>query len=316
MHPAEAAPAFVAGKERSARYWLDIWAAPSRDMERLDDARRHGLRVVKWCAEEDGLLDLAIDLAIAMSEHMTWRGNWQEWEEVLRSLFGKMNPIAASDRHFALREALSALYFRQHRLDESIALSGENYHRARADGAIAHQARAALNLAEAHLNAGAAEKALAYAEELRVLAARIGSQWQEADAHIDAARALAALNCLAEAEQRLWQGHALAVAAGLPVYQAKAHIFLGHVACHRQQWQEALARFETALALVVSYGDEVGRATVQSNIGRALTELGRWQEAIAILEDAVRTFRYHGNAPAERIALQRLQDLETRRSKT
>jgi tetratricopeptide (TPR) repeat protein len=313
MHPAEAAPTFTAGKTRAAQHWLDFWAAPSREAERLDDARRHSLKALKWCAEEATLLDLAIDLAIAMSEHMTWRGVWRDWEEVLRFLSGKVSASAAADRHFALREALSALCFRQHRLDESIALSGENYDRARAAGAIAHQARAALNLAEAHLNAGAADQALAYAEELAVLAARLGVRWQEADAHINAARALGAMNRPEEAEQRLWQGHALAVAAGLPVYEAKAHIFLGHVACHRQQWQAALARFEAALALVTSYGDEVGRATVQSNIGRALTELGRWQEAAAILEGAVRAFRHHGNTPAERIALQRLQDLETRR---
>ena len=316
MNAAETAPIFAAGKERSARYWLDFWAAPSHDPHRLDEAQRHSVQTVMWCAEDEGLLDLAIDLAIAMSERATWRGKWHDWEAVLRHLLGKTNPTVMSDRHFALREALSAVCFRQHRIDESIALSGENYHRARAAGATAHQARAALNLAEAHLNAGAAEQALAYAEELRVLAVRIGSRWQEADAHIDAARALTALNRVAEAEQRLWQGHALAVAGGLPVYQTKAHIFLGHVACHRQQWPEALARFETALSLVISYGDEVGRATVQSNVGRVLIELGRWQEAIAILEDAVRTFRFHGNVPAERIALQRLQDLETRRAKT
>lgn len=316
MHPAEAASIYAAGKARSARYWLAFWVAPSRDPGRLDDAQRHSLRAVMRCAESDAQLDLAIDLAVAMSEPMTWRGKWHDWEEVLRLLVSRIDPTSAADRHFALREALSAICFRQHRLDESIDLSGENYRRAKKNGLIHWQARAALNLAEAHLNAGADEQALAYAEELGILSVRLGIRWQEADAHINAARALASLGRLAEAEARLHTGLAIACSANLPVYQAKAQLFLGHVAGRRQEWQESLARFEAALALVTSYGDEVGRATVQSNIGRAMIELGRWREAAGILQDAVRVFRIHGNAPAERIALQRLQDLESRRSKT
>jgi hypothetical protein len=64
----------------------------------------------------------------------------------------------------------------------------------------------------------------------------------------------------------------------------------------------------------MSYGDEVGRATVQVSMGRALMELGRLDEARCVLEDAVRVHRHHGNLPAERFALQRLQELRTRHS--
>lgn len=305
---------FAAGKERSARHWLAFWGAPSSDLQRIEDVRRHSLQAVMWCAGEDGLLDLAIDLATAMNEHMLWQGQWRQWEAVLRLLLSRSNPTGVSDQQFALREALSAVCFRQHRLEESIALSGENHRRAKQYGLGYWQVKAAINLAEAHLNAGAAMLALAYAEEAGALSALAGERWQEADALINAARALTAMDRLAEAEQRLWQGHALATAAGLKVYQAKAHLFLGQAAGRRNCWGESLPHFQAALDLVTSYGDEVGRATVQSNIGRALIELNRWQEAADFLEDAVRVFRFHGNAPAERMALQRLQELETRRS--
>lgn len=69
---------------------------------------------------------------------------------------------------------------------------------------------------------------------------------------------------------------------------------------------------ETARALVSSYGDEPGRATVQTHMGRALAELGRPDEAARLLEDAVRIHRHHGNLPAERAAMQRLQELRAR----
>ncbi len=318
MTEAEAGAIYDAGKGRAVRHWLAFWQNPVQDRERLSDARRHTLRALDCCTGDKTLLDPAIDLALAAHAHMLHQGEWWRWEEALRQLLHQIDATMMSERQFALRECLSNICFRQHRLEESIALSGENYRRAKSAGDSARQARSAINLAEAYLNAqlslpDALAQALYYAEEAGALSAVLGVRWQESDALINAARALAAMNRLAEAEQRLWQGHALASAADLPVYQAKSQLFLGQVAGLGGNWQRGLTHFDTALVLVTSYGDEVGRATVQSNIGRALMELGRWQEAANILEDAVRVFRHHGNAPAEQLALQRLRELEARR---
>ena len=86
-----------------------------------------------------------------------------------------------------MRHNLAALYFRLHRLEESLALSQENYRWAMAAGEGWRQAQAAINLSEAYLNANAFDRAFAHAEEAAALAAAFNSPWQEADGLINAA---------------------------------------------------------------------------------------------------------------------------------
>lgn len=313
MSSSHARVQFDQGIERALQHWLSYWQAQANDPEAWGGAAAHSLRALRWSIAAGQALETAIDLALAMQATMMYRGQWSEWEALLRQLLEKANSIAMSqERRFALRHHLGALYMRQHRLAESLALSEENYRCALAAGDRRLQADAAILLAETYLNADAPEQALAYAEEAAGLGAVLNLPWEEADGLIDAARALLAQGRLAEAEQRLRRAEALAAAEGHPVFQAKARLFLGQTAFRSGCWQEALAHFEIALDLVTSYGDEVGRATVQISMGRALAELGRLDDATRLLEDAVRVHRHHGNLPAERVAVQRLQEVMER----
>jgi tetratricopeptide (TPR) repeat protein len=304
---------FDEGIERAVGHWLCHWREYGHSPEGGAAAAGHALAALRWCIASGRALEPAIDLAQAMQAYMMYQGQWSDWELLLRQLLEKADCIASQERRFALRHYLGAVYMRQHRLAESLALTEENYHWALATGNRHLQADAATLLAEAYLNADAAEQALAYAEESASLGAALNLPWKEADGLIDAARALLAQGKLAEAEQRLRRAETLAATTGYPVYQAKAWLFLGQVAARSGCWQEALAHFELALGLVTSYGDEVGRATVQIHIGRTLAELGRLDDAACLLEDAVRVHRRHGNLPAERVAVQRLQEVMARR---
>ncbi|HSN73787.1 MAG TPA: tetratricopeptide repeat protein [Anaerolineae bacterium] len=305
---------FDEGIERAVGHWLCHWREHGHSPEGEAAAARHALAALRWCIASGRALEMAIDLALAMQAYMMYQGQWSEWEALLHRLLEQASSAASQERRFALRHSLGAVYYRQHRLAESLALSQENYRWALAIGDRRLQADAAINLAEAYLNTDAAEQALVHAEEAASLGAALNLPWKEADGLIDAARALLAQGKLAEAEQRLRRAETLAATTGYPVYQAKAWLFLGQVAARSGCWQEALAHFELALGLVTSYGDEVGRATVQMHIGRTLAELGRLDDASRLLEDAVRIHRRHGNLPAEQIAVQRLQEVMARRS--
>lgn len=304
---------FDQGIERAVQHWLSYWQAPAHDPAAWAGTAGHALRALRWSIAAGQGLEAAIDLALAMQPYMMYRGQWSDWETLLRQLMEKAQSTANQERRFALRHHLGAIYMRQHRLAEGLALSEENYRWAVASGDRRLQADAAILLAETYLNADAAEQALAYAEESASLGAALNLRWKEADGLIDAGRALLAQGRLAEAEQRLRRAETLAAAEGQPVYQAKARLFLGQAAGRSGCWQEALAHFEIALGLVTSYGDEVGRATVQISMGRALAELGRLDDASRLLEDSVRVHRRHGNEPAERVAVQRLQEVAARR---
>ncbi|MFZ2360641.1 MAG: tetratricopeptide repeat protein [Anaerolineae bacterium] len=304
---------FDQGIERALQHWLSYWQAPAHDPEAWAGATGHALRALRWSIAAGQALETAIDLALAVQSHMMYQGQWSDWEALLRQLLEKAQSTASQERRFALRHHLGAVYMRQHRLTESLAITEENYRWALASGDRRLQAEAAILLAETYLNADAAEQALAYAEESASLGAALNLPWKEADGLIDAARALLAQGRLAEAEQRLRRAETLAAATGYPVYQAKARLFLGQAAFRSGCWQEALAHFEIALGLVTSYGDEVGRATVQMHLGHTLAALGRLDDATRLLEDSVRVHRRHGNEPAERVAVQRLQEVAARR---
>lgn len=304
---------FDQGIERALQHWLTYWQAPAHDPAAWAGKAGHALAALRWSIAAGRALEAAIDLALAMQHYMMYQGQWSDWEAVLHRLLEQAGCVS-HERRFALRHYLGAVYMRQHRLAESLALSEENYRWALATGNRHLQADAAILLAEAYLNADAAEQALAFAEESASLGAALSLPWKEADGLIDAGRALLAQGKLAEAEQRLRRAETLAAAEGYPVYQAKARLFLGQAAFRSGCWQEALAHFEIALGLVTSYGDEVGRATVQISMGRALAELGRLDDATRLLEDSVRVHRRHGNLPAERVAVQRLQEVMARRS--
>lgn len=306
--------AFLAGRERAAQHWLAFWQDHAQEPEALAAAYGHVLRALTWCAMADSPSLAAIDLALAVDVHMIRQGQWHDWEPLLRRFVAQAGATGSPERQYALRHSLATICFRLHRLEESIALSQDNHRWATAIGDRRRQAQAAINLAEAYLNAEVFDRALAHAEEAAALGAALHLPWMEADGMIDAARASMGLGELAAAEQRLRQADVLASAAGYPVYQAKAQLFLGQVLGRRGCWQEALAHLETARQLVASYGDEVGRATVQIHLGRALAELGRPDEAVQVLEDAVIIQRRHGNWPAERAAVQRLQELRARKA--
>lgn len=313
MNASAARLQFQVGMERAVRYWLVYWQEHSHEPAALTTARDHALRALAWCLDHEHALDAAIDLALAINAHMLHQGLWWEWEALLQRLLLRASAAASPEQRFALRHALGAIYFRQHRLDESLALSHENHRWAVVAGHRRLQADAAINLAEAYLNAGAPERALAHAEEAAALGTALALPWKEADGLIDAARALLALGEGQEAERRLQRAADLAAAANLPVYHAKAQLFLGHLAGRCDCWQQALAHYEAALSLVSSYGDAVGLATVQSAQGWALLHLDRLDEAASLLQDAVRVLRQHGNQPAERVALERLREATARR---
>ncbi len=314
MSDPEARAIFTAGQQRAVQHWLCVWQSQGgQDLAALDDFRGHALRALDWCAAAENLPDEAIDLALAMHELMIRQGQWHQWKALLRLLLLRAEQSRSPEQQFALRHNLATVCFRLHQLDESIALSQENYRWACSAGEGFRQAQAAINLAEAYLNAQDFERALAHAEEAAALAAVHAMPWQEADSWIDAARALIGLGELAEAETRLRRAEALAAATGYPVYQAKAQLFLGQLLGRRGRWQEALQHLEMARRLVISYGDEVGRAVVQIHLGRTLAELGRLDEAVHLLEDAVLVHRRHGNHPAERAALERLREATARR---
>lgn len=300
---------FLVGLERSVRHWLGHWQQHADDAAALQAVSGHALRSLELCAQSAYALDLAIDLVHAMHEHMWFRESWRKWEAILRQLLLTANGNASSERLFDLRCALSAICFRQHLLEESIALAQENYRWARQMNDNQRRAGSAILLAEAFLNANAPEQALAFAEE----AARFSGSWHAVDGLINSARALLAMDKLAEADERLQKAAALATAKDLPAYQAKAQLFLGHAAAQRNRWQDSLAHYQAALALVNSYGDQAGQATVQTHMGYALMALDQLDEAACLLQDALRTHRHLGNQPAEQIALQRLQETTVRR---
>jgi tetratricopeptide (TPR) repeat protein len=303
---------FDQGIERALQHWLNYWQAQAHDPEAWAGATGHALRALRWSVATGQALEPAADLALAIQSYVMYQGQWSEWEALLHRLLERASCVS-QERLFALRHLLGMLYMRQHRLAESLALSGENYRWALAMSDRRRQAEAAISLAEVYLNAQDFEQALAHAEEATALAVAHAMSWQQADGLIDAARALIGLGELAEAERRLRQADALATKTGYPVYQAKAQLFLGQLLGRTGRWQEALQHLETARRLVISYGDEVGRATVQISLGRTLAELGRLDEATRLLEDAVRVHRRHGNLPAERVAVQRLQEVMARR---
>jgi tetratricopeptide (TPR) repeat protein len=305
---------FDQGIARAMQHWLSYWQAQANGPEAWTGAAGHALRALRWSIAAGQALETAIDLALAMQGYMMYRGQWSDSEALLRQLLENAPSTASQERRFALRHCLGAVYMRQHRLAESLALTEENYRWALAAGDRHLQADAAVLLAETYLNADVAEQALIHAEEAASLGAALNLPWKEADGLIDAARALLAQDKPAEAGQRLRRAETLAASEGYPVYQAKARLFLGQAAARSGRWQEALAHFELALGLVTSYGDEVGRATVQMHLGQTLAALGRLDDAARLLEDAVRVHRRHGNLPAERIAVQRLQEVTARRS--
>lgn len=304
---------FDQGIGRAVQHWLNSWPAQANDPEDRAHLAGHALAALRWSVATGQALEPAADLVVAIQAYMLYQGQWNEWEALLHRLLEQASCLS-QERLFALRHLLGALYMRQHRLAESLALSGENHRWALAMSDRCRQAEAAINLAEAYLNAQEFEQALVHAEEATALAVAHTLSWQQADGLIDAARALIGLGELAEAERRLRRADALATATGYPVYQAKAQLFLGQLLGRAGRWQEALQHLETARRLVISYGDEVGRATVQISLGRALAELGRLDDATRLLEDAVRVHRRHGNLPAERVAVQRLQEVVARRS--
>lgn len=309
------APAcFRAGIERTARVWLsrlppdiDPRTLPPRTVD-------HALRALAACLRYGQDPDLTMDLALALHATMIRIGQWQVWEHYLHTLAATSHPRGELERWLRVRHHLGALWFRMGRLDEAIRLAHESRELALNSGSLAMQYAATSILAEANLNKGDHPLALHYAEETIVLAAAMGDTSLEADGWINTARAWLGMDNYAEAGQRLWHAHDLALAAGDAVYQAKAQLFLGHIAVRRAHWQEALTHFDTAHALVSAYGDEVGRATVQTHLGSVLTELGQWDTAARLLEDAVRVLRRHGNNPAEHVALRRLSELEARRA--
>jgi tetratricopeptide (TPR) repeat protein len=305
---------FRAGIERAAQRWLACLQPQSDPRALPPRALDHALRCLGWCLEADQCPELAIDLALALHTAMIRIGQWQAWEPCLRQVVATCAPQVNPERRLSAQNSLCAIWFRMGYLDEAIELAEQNRKFAVDTRNVALHYAAASILAEAYLNADSHDLALHYAEETIALAAVTANKALEADGWINAARALLGLQAFAEADWRLWQAHALALAAGDVVYQAKARLFMGHSTARRGLWQEAVAHFEAARTLVTSYGDEVGRATVQSNLGWVLTELGRWDEAACLLEDAVRILHHHGNAPAERNALRRLSDLENRRT--
>lgn len=211
-----------------------------------------------------------------------------------------------------LEDSLGSFWLRLNRIDEVIVLAQRQYVWASGCGSIVHMNAATIRMAEAHLNAEHYDFALAYAEEAHGLALQLGDPVRQADALINAARALLGLGLFDDAEQRLGRAETLTTEAHDVAYRAKAQLFLGHAAAAREAWAAALARFEAALLIVEGYGDRVGRGVVLSNMGRALTELGRWDEAEAVLQDALSILHYHGNRPTEDMCRQRLQRLRVR----
>ncbi len=247
---------------------------------------------------------------------MMYRGQWSEWEALLRHRLLEQAGCASQERRFALRHNLAALYLRLHRTGGEHGANRGELPLGRGAGDRQLQADAAIHLSEAYLNADAARAGVGPCRGSRQPGLpRSNLPWKEADGLIDAGRALLAQGELAEAEQRLRRAETLAATDGLsrstrPRRGCSWARWLVRSGC----WQEALAHFEIALGLVTSYGDEVGRATVQISMGRALAELGRLDDAACLLEDAVRVHRRHGNLPAERVAVQRLQEVMARRS--
>ncbi len=308
---------FLAGVERATAYWAAYYrrehaAAP----QALAQAHGHALRALAWHVTCVDSVDIAVELVAAMQDTLMYQGQWCEWEALLRQLLAKADVAANQEYQVMLRGAISSICYRTGRIEESTTLATQLYHEATSSGQPLRQAGAALGLAEAYLSAGAADRALVYAEEVTTLGAAHNQPRFEADGLIDAARALIDLGDLAEAERRLLRAVEITASADLTPFLAKARLFLGHVARHRQHWQAALAHYETALALVTGYGDKVGRATIQSAQALALAAVGRREEAISLLEDAVRVLRHHGNVPAEQVALQRLAELRSPRAST
>ncbi len=303
---------FLSGVERATAHWVAYWREHATAPRALARAHGHALRALAWHVTCAGSLATAVELIAAIHDTMMYQGQWREWEALLRELLDRADAAANVEHQILLRSAVSAICFRTGRGNESVALSRINYDHALANNDDLRRAGAALPLAEAYLNAGAPDLALALAEEVTNLGTTHNLPRFTADGLIDAARALMDLGDLAEAESRLLRAAEIAASADLTTFHAKAQLFLGHIARGRQHWQEALAHYETALGLVTGYGDEVGRATIQSAQALALAAVGRRDEAISLLEDAVRVLRYHGNAPAEEVARQRLAELRAR----
>lgn len=304
---------FVAGLEHAAQHWLAFWQHNGHDVEAQRQARGHALRALLWCADWGQDAERAADLVLALDRHMMWAGQWAEWELCLRRVIAGIGPQVRPERRFELQGCLAAIYFRLHRLDEALALARENERIAAALGDVRRQEAAAVLLAETYLNEPRFDFAQAHAERAVELAVSLGDQVLEADALIDLARALLGQDRIAEAEQHLARAYDLATAAEDTIYRCKAQLFRGHAAAARRDWSQSLIFCSEALNLVTSYGDEVGRGVVLTNMGRALIELGSWDEADQTLTEALRIHRFHGNTPAERVCVQRLQELHAHR---
>jgi tetratricopeptide (TPR) repeat protein len=305
---------FAAGMARAAQHWLDFWQHNGHDAEAQRQARGHALRALTWCAEWGTAPETTADLAVALHGYIMQVGQWHEWEACLRRVLVQTRAHIDEVRRYELQFCLAFLYFRLHRLDDAIALAQDNERLAVAAGDIRRQQKAVSMLAETYLNGQRFDLALDYAERARALAIIFEDTALQADSLINMARALLGLNRLDEAEEHLLRADRLVIEANNAVYQCKARLFLGHAAAARGEWRRSLDYCSDALALVQSYGDEAGYAVIRSHAGRALLELGRWDEATQALTEALRLHRYHGNAPAEQVCLQRLQDLHTRQA--
>jgi tetratricopeptide (TPR) repeat protein len=304
---------FVAGIERTARHWLSFFRdRPLMDAETWAASSGHALRALTWSVSSGRYNELAADLALALTSSVMRLGYWHEWEITLRQVIAQVAETIDTERLWDLNAVLSYLLLRLHRLDESIALSKQNYQIAAARQDVSRQQSTLMHLAETYLNAEAFDQALPCAENATALAIALGDPIGEADGLINAARALMDLGDIAEAERRLAKALALTTAIGAPVYQAKTHIFLGHATRLRGDWAATLAQFRTALPMVADSNDAVGVGTILSNIGWALSHLGEWAEGAAALEEAIRILAEHGNGPAEAAARQRLAELRRR----
>jgi len=249
------------------------------------------------------------ELALAWHQQMMFAGHWQVWEECLLEVIAALTPQIPIQQVHALNHCLAVIYFRTHRLKDSLALLHINEELAHTAGDQALLTATYTAMSETYLNALSAEEAEYYAREATRLAHDLGDPIMEADGLIDTARALVDAGRLDAAEACLRQALGITRTENNAKYTAKTLIFLGHVFRSRNALTTALTYYRAALALVESYGDQSGIGVVLSSIGRVLMTMGQYDEAEKALTRSLHLLQERGNGPASQIVREQLVEL-------
>lgn len=207
--------------------------------------------------------------------------------------------------------ALGLIGLRTRELAQAITYFADTASRAREDGNVRWQGIAAMNLAEAHLESGHADKALEVVSPLPELFANRhepaytgNSLWLLSWARrllgdFDAAQAAIgeALKIAEDASNRMWEAHWLTEAA-------RVHLVRGDT-------DEAMRCCQMAASLQRQIGDPSREATALDVTGEVLLASGNVEDAAAFHQEAARMHRQLGDRWQEALATMQLADCET-----